>query len=94
MIDIDYRNLPEELESGLFRTRLREALAEGFQKMHDDGERLPPASHYASRIAGIIGDGAPAPFESTFAYELYQEILGACEGARASVLGENEGSPE
>lgn len=88
MIDIDYRNLPEELASGLFRTRLTEALTDGFQKMHDDGERLPPPSHYASRIAGIIGEGAPAPFESTFAYELYQEILGACEDARKTVLGE------
>lgn len=92
MIDIDYRSLPEDVESGLLRQRLRDELAAGFQAIHEEGERLPPPSYYAARIVDIIHQGAPVPLEKNMAFNLYQEVVLACEQARAEVLGE-EGPP-
>ncbi len=60
----------------------------GFRAIHDSGERLPTASHYASQIAEIISRGAPVPLAPGAAFDLYQAILLACEKARATVLGE------
>ncbi len=88
MIDVDYRTLVTDLEEGTFRQRLEEELVTGFQAIRDSGERLPTASHYASQIAEIISRGAPVPLAPGTAFDLYQEILLACEQARATVLGE------
>ena len=87
-MNVDYENLARDLESGYFRESLREELALGFRQIHAAGERLPPSSHYASQIAEIVNRGAPAPLGEETKYELYQEILSACEAARAEVLGE------
>ncbi|HVR42732.1 MAG TPA: hypothetical protein VMS56_04740 [Thermoanaerobaculia bacterium] len=87
-MDVDYRSLPEEMESGEFRRRLRDELVEGFRRIGAEGERLPPPSHYASRIAEVIHAGAPVPLTREAAFDLYQEILLACEQARDEVLGE------
>ena len=86
MIDIDYDNLEHEIESGAFRLRLESELAEGFRHIHATGERLPTPSHYASQIAEIVNRNAKPPLSSSMAFNLYQEILLAVEGARASVL--------
>lgn len=88
MIDIDYGTLEHEVESGAFRLRLESELTDGFRHLHASGERLPPASHYASQIAEIVSRGAAAPLHAELAFHLYQEILAACERARAAVLGE------
>jgi len=88
MIDIDYDTLEHEIESGAFRLRLESELAEGFRHIHASGERLPTASHYASQIAEIVSRGAAQPLSSDLAFNVYQEILAACEHARAEVLGE------
>jgi hypothetical protein len=88
MIDIDYANLWNELESGAFRDRLETELTRGFHAIQASGERLPTASHYASQIAEIINRNAGEPLGAEVAYELYQEVLAACERARAAVLGE------
>jgi hypothetical protein len=88
MIDIDYEGLEGDVESGLFRERLEEELVAGFRQIHESGERLPTASHYASQIAEIVSRGAGVPLSPDFAFHLYQEILIACERARATVLGE------
>jgi hypothetical protein len=88
MIDIDYAGLWDELESGAFRARLEIELTPGFRQIHSSGERLPTASHYASQISEIINRNAPEPLTAEVAYELYQEVLAACERARAAVLGE------
>ena len=88
MIDIDYANLWNELESGAFRDRLETELTRGFRAIQASGERLPTASHYASQIAEIINRNANEPLGAEVAYELYQEVLAACERARAAVLGE------
>jgi hypothetical protein len=88
MIDIDYVTLEDELESGAFRQRLEDALTKGFRAIHEQGERLPTASHYAAQIAEIVNRGAAEPLNATLAFNLYQEILLACEHARAEVLGE------
>jgi len=88
MIDIDYAHLWDELESGAFRDRLEIELTPGFRQIHSSGERLPTASHYASQISEIINRNAPEPLTAEVAYELYQEVLAACERARAAVLGE------
>lgn len=93
VIDVDYRSLPEDLESGLLRQRLRDELAAGFQAMHEEGERLPPPSYYATRIVDIIHQGAPVPLEKGLAFNLYQEVVLACEEARAEVLGEEDDAP-
>lgn len=88
MIDVDYRSLDSDLDDGTFRQCLEEALTEGFRAIHASGERLPTASHFAAQIAEIVNRSAPLPLAKETAFELYQEILAACERARATVLGE------
>ena len=85
-MNVDYTILPQELESGAFRERLQEELTLGFRQIVDSGERLPTASHFASQIAEIVNRDADPPLEGAFAFYLYQEILLACENARAAVL--------
>lgn len=92
-MDIDYRTLADDMESGLFRDRLRSELVEGFGKLQSEGERLPPPSYYATKIVEVIHAGAPVPLEKEFSYYLYQEALSACEEARAEVLGEEVRPP-
>jgi len=87
-MNVDYANLASDLESGVFRETLREELLTGFRQIRAAGERLPAASHYASQIAEIVSRGAASPLDPDLAFHLYQEILLACEHARASVLGE------
>ena len=88
MIDVDYANLWDELQSGAFRDRLETELTRGFRQIQAAGERLPTASHYASQITEIINRNAAEPLGAEVAFELYQEVLLACENARAAVLGE------
>lgn len=87
-MNVDYDNLPSDLETGAFREELKEELLVGFRQIHMTGERLPTASHYASQIATIVGNGASEPLPAELAFNLYQEILAAVEAARATVLGE------
>lgn len=87
-MNVDYARLSEELLDGEFRRTLEEELTVGFRMIRDSGERLPTASHYASQIAEIIGRNAPSPLEPETAFYVYQEVLAACESARALVLGE------
>ena len=93
MIDISYDGLEDEIMSGAFAARLEIELTRGFRAIHATGERLPTASHYASQIAEIVNRGAAEPLSADLAYNLYQEILLACERARAAVLGEEGLSP-
>ncbi len=92
-MNIDYANLPRDVEDGEFRRTLEEELIVGFRMIRDGGERLPTASHYASQIAEIVNRNAPEPLPSELAYVVYQEILEACEYARATVLGEGDRLP-
>lgn len=85
-MNVDYSTLDQDLENGMFRQRLEEELALGFRRIHESGERLPPASHYAAQIAEIVNRGVELSAEVK--YNLYQEILAAVENARATVLGE------
>jgi hypothetical protein len=85
-MNVDYATLESDLEDGTFRTRLQEELTSGFRDIHHSGERLPPASYFAAQIAGIVNAGVELSEETKF--ELYQEILDACEAARVAVLGE------
>ena len=85
-MNIDYANLEADLESGTFRQNLEEELTSGFRQIHQSGERLPTASHYAAQIAEIVNRDVELGAETK--YELYQEILSAVEHARAAVLGE------
>lgn len=87
-MNIDYTNLEVELENGLFRQRLEEELVAGFRQIKAAGERLPVASHYAAQIAEIVNRDVELSDDTKF--YLYQEILLACEQARATVLGEVE----
>jgi hypothetical protein len=87
-VNIQYAQLEDSIISGEFRRDLEEELIAGFRQIQQSGERLPTASHYASQIAAIIGRGAEAPLEPNLAFHLYQEILLACEQARATVLSE------
>ncbi len=87
-MNIDYQNLEADVESGVFREELKEELLVGFRQIHMTGERLPTASHYASQIATIVGNGAAGPLSPELAFNVYQEILAAVESARATVLGE------
>ena len=85
-MNIDYENLENDLESGTFRQHLEEELIAGFKQIHQSGERLPTASHYAAQIAEIVN--RDVELDSETKYNLYQEILAAVESARAVVLGE------
>jgi hypothetical protein len=87
-MNVDYAILTDELESGTFRERLQEELTFGFRQIVEAGERLPTASHYATQIAEIVNRGAETPLDSGTAFYLYQEILLACENARAAVLAQ------
>ena len=85
-MNIDYRNLENDLADGSFRQRLEEELTFGFRQIREAGERLPLASHYASQIAEIVNRDVELSAEMK--YELYQEVLSAVENARTAVLGE------
>ena len=87
-MNVDYASLESDIENGTFRAQLEQELAVGFRLIRDSGERLPVASHYASQIAEIVSRNAPEPLNPELAFHLYQEILSACETARALVLGE------
>jgi hypothetical protein len=86
-MNIDYATLEQDVIDGTFCQRLEEELTLGFRQLHDSGERLPLASHYASQIAEIVNKDVELAAE--LKYNLYQEILLACERARANVLGED-----
>ena len=85
-MNIDYQTLDQDVEDGTFRQRLEEELTFGFRQLHDAGERLPLASYYASQIAEIVN--RDVELSPDLKYNLYQEILLACENARTAVLGE------
>ena len=87
-MNVDYEALEQDLITGDFREKLTGELVTGFRSIHQSGERLPTASHYASQIAEIVHRGAPEEINADLAFHLYQEILLACENARATVLGE------
>ena len=85
-MNIDYENLEDNLVDGTFRMNLQFELVDGFRDILEAGERLPTASQYASQIAEIVNCNAKPPLSPEMAFNLYQEILAAVEGARASVL--------
>ena len=87
-MNIDYVNLEQDIETGMFRQRLEEELTLGFRQIHDSGERLPLASYYAAQIAEIVN--RDVSLSADLKYNLYQEILLACENARAAILGEEK----
>jgi hypothetical protein len=83
-MNIDYANLESDVENGAFRQRLEEELTFGFRELRMNGEPLPPASHYAARIAEIVN--RDVELSADLKYYLFQEILLACENARAAAL--------
>jgi hypothetical protein len=85
-MNIDYATIEQDVLDGTLRQKLQHELTAGFRQMHDAGERLPPASYFAAQIAEIVN--RDASLSDALKYELYQEILLACEHARAEVLGE------
>lgn len=85
-MNIDYATIEQDVEDGTFRQRLEEELTFGFRQIHESGERLPLASYYAAQIAEIVN--RDVELSEDLKYDLYQEILAACEAARAVVLGE------
>ncbi len=87
-MNVNYESLENDIVTGTFRQELENELSVGFRMIRDSGERLPVASHYASQIAAIVAKNAPEPLNPELAFNVYQEILAACETARATVLGE------
>lgn len=83
-MNIDYATLEQDVFDGTFRQKLQEEVTAQFRQLHDAGERLPPASYFATKIAEIVNREA-ALSENT-KYELYQEILAAVEQARADAI--------
>lgn len=90
VLNIDYSTLEDDLVSGTLQQNLRDELERGFREMHERGEPLPPPSYYASRISEIIYSNAEREISNEMAFDLYQEVLLACEHARAAVLGEEK----
>ena len=89
-MNIDYATLEQDIESGELQRTLALELTIGFRLMQEAGDPLPTASYYATKIAEIIHSGAERELSKDMAYYLYQEILVACEEARANV-GEKPG---
>ena len=88
-MNIDYAALAEELDAGLLREKLKRELINGFRLMHDNDDPLPPASYFATKITEIVYEARDRAIGKETQYDLYQEILLACEEARATVLGED-----
>lgn len=86
-MDLNYARLVDDIHEGKLRQTLERELTEGFQKIHDSGELLPTASHFASQIATIIDRESEQPLSNDDTFNLYQEVLAACENARRNVLG-------
>jgi hypothetical protein len=87
-VNVDYASLEDDMMTGVFRQTLEDELTLGFRILHQGGERLPVASHYAAQIAEIVNRGAEETLHPDLRYNLYQEILSAVEAAKATVLGE------
>lgn len=87
-MNIDYASLANDLDSGTLRERLRAELATGFRLMVEAGDAVPPASYFATKITEIIYASRDREIEANTQYDLYQEVLLACEEARREVLGE------
>lgn len=85
-MNIDFSSLEESLMDGSFRRQLEDELTVGFRQIQLAGERLPVPSHYASKIAEIIS--SQTELSDLLKFELYQEVLLACEGAAKTVSGE------
>ena len=85
-MNIDYATIEQDVEDGTFRQKLETELTIGFRQIHESGERVPPASYLASQIAEIVN--RDVQLSEDLKYNLYQEILLACENARVAVLGE------
>ncbi len=83
-MNIDYATIAQDVEDGKFRAALQEELSLGFRQMQLDGEPLPPASYFAARIAEIVNRDVQLSEE--LKYNLYQEILQACEAAREAAV--------
>lgn len=92
-MNVDYASLEKDLFDGTFRQELENELRVGFRQIRELGERLPLPSHYASQIAAIVSSNAPEPLPPELAFNVYQEILSACETARATILDETEPPP-
>ncbi len=90
MIDVDYERLSEEVASGEFRERLRRELVLGLEQTGEQGKTHPPATYYATKIAEIIDRGAEDPIDPDLSFEIYQEILLACQEAWELVDREEE----
>lgn len=85
---MDFDSIEEKIRSGTLHQELERELTDGFRQLHASGEPLPPASHYAARIAEIIARQT-TDLSREDAFDLYQEVLLACENARKNVLGED-----
>ena len=92
-MNIDYENLAAEVGSGYFRQKLTEELTIGFRLLHEAGETIPLPSYYATKIAEIVDKGSDQPIDKDLSFDIYQEILLACEAARREVLGEEPPRP-
>ena len=87
-MNVDYVSLEEKILDGSFRAELEAELTVGFRTLQMSGERLPPASHYASQIAEIVAKGSPVPMRPELAYQVYLDVLAAVESARDAVLAD------
>jgi hypothetical protein len=93
-MELNYAALAEEIEGGTLRASLERELTAGFERMHTEGERLPPASYLAARIAEIVARENKSELTKEQSFWLYQEIAIACENARRNVLGEENEPPQ
>jgi hypothetical protein len=83
-MNIDYAMLEQYVFDGTFRQKLQDEVTAQFRQLHDAGERLPPASYFATKIAEIVNREAVLSEDAK--YELYQEILAAVEQARVDAI--------
>ena len=92
-VKIDPATIESDIENGTLRQELETELTVGFRLIRDSGDAVPLPSYYAAKIATIVNDQLPDGLPKDMAFYLYQEILLACEAARATVLGEQPGAP-
>ena len=85
---IDYERLQQGVAAGTLRIELEQELEAGFREMIARDEPIPPASYLATKIAEIVNRAAGNDLDGDLAFDVYQEIVSACENAREKVVGE------
>jgi len=83
-MNVDYDDFEQNVLDGSFRQGLEKQLTDGFRAIHESGERLPTASHYAAQIAEIVSRNSPRPISPELAFERPSRMRSSMETSSTS----------